>query len=99
MKKRARLTQEQLKVVLQGWKTLLLACHAWDIGVDGEHLSDEHVYTQIEELIEDSGMDEDLAAWMDRCHEMDVEVHKLRLEKYELGVEVAELREKLKALD
>ncbi len=142
MRKRAKLTQEQLKAVLQGWKTLLLACHAWDIGVDGEHLSDEHVYTQIEELIEDSEIedsgiedngvvmdkdklakiellqeltmcvkefstypsslreqtynqikklieDSDLAAWMDRCHEMDVEVHELRLE-------VAELRERFR---
>ena len=79
MKKRAKLTQEQLKAVLQGWKTTLLACCIWDIG---EHLSDEHVYTQIEELIEDSEIDEDLAAWMDRCHE--------------LGLQVAELREKLK---
>ena len=51
MKKRAKLTQEQLKSVLQGWKTTLLACCVWDIG---EYFSDEHVYTQIEELIEDS---------------------------------------------
>jgi len=90
MKKRAKLTQEQLKAVLQGWKTLLLACHAWDIG---EHFSDEHVYTQIEELIEDSGedsgVDEDIAAWMDRCHELEMENH-------EFGMEVAELREELK---
>jgi len=77
MKKRAKLTQEQLKAVLQGWKTLLLACHAWDIG---DYFSDEHVYTQIEELIEDSGVDEDLAAWMDRCHELEMEVARLRKE-------------------
>jgi len=80
MKKRAKLTQEQLKAALQGWKTLLLACHAWDIG---DYFSDEHVYTQIEELIEsgeDSGVDEDLAAWMDRCHELEMEVARLRKE-------------------
>ena len=89
MRKRAKLTQEQLKSVLQGWKTLLLACRVWDTGEHNVNpISDEHVYTQIEELIEDSwedsGVDEDLAAWMDRCHEMDVEVHELRLEVAEL---------------
>ena len=86
MRKRAKLTQEQLKAVLQGWKTLLLACRVWDTGEHNVNpISDEHVYTQIEELIEDSGVeDSDLAAWMDRCHEMDVEVHELRLEVAEL---------------
>ena len=56
MRKRAKLTQEQLKSVLLGWKTTLLACCVWDIG---EYFSDEHVYTQIEELIEDNTEDSD----------------------------------------
>jgi hypothetical protein len=71
MKKRVKLTQEQLKAVLQGWKTTLLACCVWDIG---DYFSDEHVYTQIEELIEDS----DTAAWMDRCHELELEMMALK---------------------